>query len=129
VKNVARAGRYARLTQSLKLIRKKKMEINVTDENFEQEVLQSNVPVLVDFWAPWCAPCLIVAPVVEKIAEEYGEKLKVCKVNIDEACSVARKYNVMSIPTLMVFKEGSQVKTSIGALPESVLKNLISPFV
>ncbi|MDP8218612.1 MAG: thioredoxin [Candidatus Theseobacter exili] len=105
------------------------MEINVTDENFEQEVLQSNVPVLVDFWAPWCAPCLIVAPVVEKIAKEYGEKLKVCKVNVDEARSVARKYNVMSIPTLMVFKEGSQVKTSIGALPESVLKNLISPFI
>ncbi len=99
----------------------------VTDNNFQAEVLESDVPVLVDFWAPWCGPCRMVAPVVEEIAKERGEQLKVVKLNIDENQQTAVSYNVMSIPTLMVFKHGQQVKTVIGAYPKKRLEAELEP--
>ena len=94
----------------------------VTDNNFQAEVIESEVPVLVDFWAPWCGPCRRVSPVVEEIASERGEALKVVKVNIDDNLQTALKFNVMSIPTLMLFKHGEVAKTVIGAYPKKRLE-------
>ncbi len=105
------------------------MEINVNDENFEEEVLNSDMPVLVDFWAPWCGPCNMVAPIVEEIGEEYKDKLKVCKINVDEAPQTAAKYGVMSIPTLGIFKDGQMADTVVGAVPKNVLIEKIGPYV
>jgi thioredoxin 1 len=99
----------------------------VTDNNFQAEVLESDVPVLVDFWAPWCGPCRMVAPVVEEIAQERGEALKVVKMNIDENNETAIKFNVMSIPTLMVFNHGEVAKTVIGAYPKKRLEAELEP--
>jgi thioredoxin len=94
----------------------------VTDTNFQAEVIESDVPVLVDFWAPWCGPCRMVAPVVEEIAQERGEALKVVKLNTDENQNTAVQFNVMSIPTLMLFKGGEVAKTVIGAYPKRKLE-------
>src|SRR5882757_3360228 len=94
----------------------------VTDNNFQAEVIESEVPVLVDFWAPWCGPCRRVSPIVEEIAGERGEALKVVKLNIDENQQTAIKFNVMSIPTLMVFSNGEVKKTVIGAYPKKKLE-------
>ncbi len=105
------------------------MLVHVKDNNFDTEVLNSDLPCVVDFWAPWCAPCLMVAPAVEEIAGEYDGKLKVCKLNVDDAPSVAARYGIMSIPTLMVFKNGEPVKTTVGAMPKRHLKNFIEPYV
>jgi thioredoxin 1 len=99
----------------------------VTDSNFQAEVLESEVPVLVDFWAPWCGPCRMVAPVVEEIAKERGEALKVVKMNIDDNNETAIAYNVMSIPTLMVFNHGQVAKTVIGAYPKKRLEAELEP--
>jgi thioredoxin len=100
---------------------------DVTDNNFQAEVIESEVPVLVDFWAPWCGPCRRVSPVVEEIAGERGEALKVVKLNIDENQQTAIKFNVMSIPTLMVFKDGEIKKTVIGAYPKKKLEEELEP--
>ncbi len=86
-----------------------------TDANFDQEVLQSKTPVLVDFWASWCGPCRFVSPIVEELAKEYKGKLKVGKLNVDENQETAGKFGIMSIPTVMIFKNGNPVKTIIGA--------------
>ncbi len=99
----------------------------VTDNNFQAEVLESEVPVLVDFWAPWCGPCRMVSPVVEEIAEERGEALKVVKLNIDENQETAIQWGVMSIPTLMVFRNGEVAKTVIGAYPKRKLEAELEP--
>ena len=99
----------------------------VTDNNFQAEVIESDVPVLVDFWAPWCGPCRRVAPVVEEIAKERGEDLKVVKLNIDENQQTAMSFNVMSIPTLMLFRHGQQVKTVVGAYPKKKLEAELEP--
>jgi thioredoxin 1 len=99
----------------------------VTDTNFQAEVLESDVPVLVDFWAPWCGPCRMVAPVVEEIAKERGEDLKVVKLNIDENQQTAINYDVMSIPTLMVFNHGQMTKKVIGAYPKRKLEEELEP--
>ena len=99
----------------------------VTDSNFQAEVIESDVPVLVDFWAPWCGPCRMVAPVVEEIAKERGEALKVVKLNIDENQNTAMQFNVMSIPTLMVFRNGEVAKTVIGAYPKRKLEAELEP--
>ena len=105
------------------------MEIKVNDANFRQEALESNIPVLVDFWAPWCMPCYMVAPVVEEIAREYQGKLKVCKVNVDEAPNTASSYDIMSIPTLAIFKNGEAVDKIIGAVPKTELEAAIKPHI
>ncbi|MGI8902285.1 MAG: thioredoxin [Solirubrobacteraceae bacterium] len=99
----------------------------VTDDNFQAEVIESEVPVLVDFWAPWCGPCRMVAPVVEEIAKERGEALKVVKLNIDENQSTAVAFNVMSIPTLILFRNGQPAKTVIGAYPKRKLEAELEP--
>jgi thioredoxin 1 len=95
-----------------------------TDQNFQAEVLESKTPVLVDFWAEWCAPCRIVGPIVEELATEYGEKLKVGKLNVDEN-QISGKYGVMSIPSLLIFKDGQVVKTMIGAQSKDNFKREI----
>jgi thioredoxin 1 len=99
----------------------------VTDTNFQAEVIESEVPVLVDFWAPWCGPCRMVAPVVEEIAQEKGEALKVVKMNIDENQDTAMQFNVLSIPTLMVFRGGQVAKTVVGAYPKRKLEAELEP--
>ncbi|HEY2006602.1 MAG TPA: thioredoxin [Solirubrobacteraceae bacterium] len=100
---------------------------DVTDNNFQAEVIESEVPVLVDFWAPWCGPCRRVSPIVEEIAGERGDALKVVKLNIDDNQQTAIKFNVMSIPTLMVFSNGEVKKTVIGAYPKKKLEEELEP--
>ena len=100
-----------------------------TDLNFEQEVLKSDTPVLVDFWAPWCGPCRIVAPVVEEIADEYLGKIKVVKLNTDEQQKTAMNYGIRSIPTLGIFKDGQVVDSVIGAVPKQQLEEKIKPHI
>jgi thioredoxin 1 len=101
----------------------------VTDTNFQAEVLESDVPVLVDFWAPWCGPCRQVGPVVEEIAKEQSESLKVVKLNTDDNQQTAIAYNVLSIPTLIVFKNGAEAKRVIGAYPKKRLEAEIAPAI
>ena len=98
------------------------MVTDITDQNFEDEVLKSTLPVLVDIWAPWCGPCRMVAPVVEKLAEKYDQRFKFCRLNIDQNPQSATNYQVMSIPTLIFFKDGKTVDRVVGAVPESVLE-------
>jgi len=97
------------------------------ETEFNEEVLKSELPVLVDFWAPWCAPCQMVSPIVEELAKDYEEKLKVYKMNVDEVPSVAQQYNIMSIPTLAIFKDGKVVDEIVGALPKSEIEKKIRP--
>ena len=98
------------------------MVIEVTDQDFEQEVLKSDLPVLVDMWAPWCGPCRMLGPVVERLSEEFDGKFKFCKLNVDENPETARAYRVMSIPLVVFFKDGRKVDESLGAVPEDTLK-------
>ena len=98
------------------------MSLEVSDQNFEEEVIKSNEPVLVDFWAPWCGPCRMVTPIIDKLAQKYQGKFKFCKLNVDENPKTATKFRVMSIPTLMFFKNGQVTDTVIGAVPEGVLQ-------
>jgi thioredoxin 1 len=101
--------------------------IEGTDFNFDQEVLKSDTPVLVDFWAPWCGPCRTVAPVVEQIANEYQGKLKVVKLNTDDNQNIAIQYGIRSIPTLGIFKDGQVVDAVIGAVPKQHLEDKLKP--
>jgi thioredoxin 1 len=96
--------------------------VEIEEAKFEESVLKASFPVLVDFWAPWCAPCLMVAPVVEELANEYDGQVGFVKVNVDNSPKVAVKYGIMSIPTLMLFKEGQPVDTIIGFRPKDELK-------
>jgi len=98
------------------------MVSEITDQNFESEVLKSDIPVVVDFWAPWCSPCHMIAPVTEKLSQEYVGKIKFCKLNVDENNQMAVKYQVMSIPLLLFFNGGRQVDSILGAVPESMLR-------
>jgi thioredoxin 1 len=95
--------------------------VNVTDANFEQEVLNSDIPVLVDYWAEWCGPCKMIAPVLEEIADDYAGRLKICKLNIDENEQTPPKFSIRGIPTLMLFKNGNVDATKVGALSKSQL--------
>lgn len=99
--------------------------IEVTDETFKKEVLESDLPVLVDFWAVWCGPCRLIAPVVEELAQEYNGKFKFAKVDVDNNQKVAMDYGIRSIPTLMIFKGGKVHSSVIGAVPKSNLINKI----
>jgi len=106
-----------------------KEPIHVTDAAFEKTILESSLPVVVDFWAPWCGPCKMVAPVLDKIAEEFAGKLIVAKVNTDENSEWAMQYGVQGIPTMMFIYDGKIVNRQVGALPEPMLREVIDQFL
>lgn len=101
----------------------------VTDDTFDAEVLKSGVPVMVDFWAPWCGPCKMIAPMVDEIARDYAGKAKAVKVNTDASPTIATQYGVRSIPTVMIFKGGNRVETIIGAVPKTTLTQALDKFL
>jgi thioredoxin 1 len=103
--------------------------IQITEANFQAEVIDSSIPVLLDFWAEWCPPCKMIAPHLDQLASEYAGKVKIGKVNVDEENKLATKHGVISIPTLVVYKDGTIVRQSIGALPKSGLENLFKDLV
>jgi len=98
------------------------MEIVFTDQNFESEVLKSDKPTLVDFWAPWCGPCQMMGPIIEELAKEMGDKVKIGKLNVDENPKIAQKFSVMSIPTIIIFKDGKTAKQLVGVQSKEALK-------
>jgi len=110
---------------------KEKLEIKLSDDNFEDEVIKSDIPVIVDFWAPWCGPCSMAAPVIQKIAEDYKGKVKVCKLNVDEGQNSAGKYGIMNIPTIGFFINGELKDKVIGVVPnfENIIKGKIDGFL
>lgn len=103
--------------------------IELSDSDFEEQVLKSELPVLIDVWAPWCGPCRMIAPSIEQIASEYKGKLKVGKLNVDVNTETAKKYGVSSIPALMIFKDGKPMKGTIGAMPKAQIVEMIQPFL
>jgi len=103
--------------------------IKVTDAAFEKTVLESSLPVIVDFWAPWCGPCKMVAPILDKLAEEYAGKMLVAKENTDEDSEWAMKYGVQGIPTMLLIYDGKIINRQVGALPEPMLREIISDFL
>lgn len=103
--------------------------MTITAENFEKEVLQSSGPVLVDFWAPWCGPCRVIAPAVEDMATQYAGQLKVGKLNVDDHPSVAQRYGITGIPALLFFNQGTVVDTVVGAVPKNVLQKHVDSVV
>jgi len=100
--------------------------LNVTDQNFDQEVLQANLPVLVDMWADWCGPCRMMGPIIDEVSDQYINKIKFTKLNVDENQEIANKYSIRSIPTFLIFKNGELIANHIGALPETKLKSLLN---
>ncbi len=98
------------------------MVLEITDQNFEDEALKSDLPVVVDFWAPWCGPRNLIPPVTEKLSDEFDGKFKFCKLNVDENRQTAMEYQVMSIPLLLFFRNGQLIDSSLGALPESAIR-------
>lgn len=104
-------------------------EVVIGNHNFKEEVLESQVPVIADFWAEWCVPCKMIGPVLEQLAEEYAGKIKVAKINVDENGEIASQFNIVSIPTLLVFKDGSIVKKQIGAVPRHIIEGMIKDYI
>ena len=104
-------------------------ELNFTNSNFKEEVLQSKEPVLVDFWATWCGPCRMMGPVVDELANDYAGKVKVGKVNVDEEPELAQEYGIMSIPTIIIFKEGKIVNQVVGVRTKSDLEAILQDFI
>lgn len=100
-------------------------ELKITRENFENEVMKSNIPVLIDFWAPWCGPCRMMGPIIEQLAEEYEGKAKVGKVNVDEEGELSQAFGVMSIPTIVLVKDGKVVKQAVGARPKAEVEVML----
>jgi len=105
------------------------MATEVNDSNFQPEVINSDLPVLVDFWAPWCGPCRMIATAIDEISKEYSGKLKICKLNVDDAPNTASRYQVMAIPTIIIFKGGNEAGRLIGALPKSEIENKLKQFL
>ena len=103
--------------------------LEIKDDNFEAEVLKSDIPVLVDIWAPWCGPCRIVGPIIEELANEYAGKMKVGKLNVDDNSETAMKYQIHSIPTILIFKGGKEVQRLIGARPKPEFKKEIDAVI
>ncbi len=103
--------------------------IDITADNFEQEVLKSDVPVIVDFWAEWCVPCKMVHPILDKISNEYDGKIKIAKVNVDQAGDIAGQYNIISIPTLLLFKDGQVVNQQVGAGSQQAIEGLFKDYL
>lgn len=101
------------------------MVTDVTTRNFEEEILKSKLPALVDFWAAWCGPCKSVAPIIDALAEEYKDKIKFAKVNVDDSADIASKYGIMSIPTILFFREGKVISQIVGAQPKSGFKKFL----
>jgi thioredoxin 1 len=104
------------------------MEIR-SEDDFKEMITQSDKPVLVDFWAPWCGPCQMVSPVVEALSKEYSDRLRVCKVNIDEVPSIAQQYHIMGIPTLAIFKDGKLIDRIVGAVPKDTVEASLKPLI
>jgi thioredoxin 1 len=100
-------------------------ELKITRENFEKEVMKSNIPVLIDFWAPWCGPCRMMGPIIEQLADEYEGKAKVGKVNVDEESELSQAFGVMSIPTIVLVKDGKVVKQVVGARPKADVEAML----
>ena len=100
-------------------------ELKITRENFENEVMKSDIPVLIDFWAPWCGPCRMMGPIIEQLADEYEGKAKVGKVNVDEESELSQAFGVMSIPTIVLVKDGKIVKQVVGARPKAEVKAML----
>lgn len=100
-------------------------ELKITRENFENEVMKSNIPVLIDFWAPWCGPCRMMGPIIEQLAEEYEGKVKVGKVNVDEESELSQAFGMMSIPTIVLVKDGKIVKQAVGARPKAEVEAML----
>ncbi|MCJ7656363.1 MAG: thioredoxin [Candidatus Atribacteria bacterium] len=107
----------------------KSLEVEVNDRNFQEEVLESTIPVLVDFWASWCMPCRMLAPTIEKLAKENQGKLKVCKLNTDENQNIAAQYGIQGIPTLIIFKEGKEVGRTVGVMSKEKLQEKLDPIL
>ncbi len=105
------------------------MEVTLTTNNFQNEVIDSDLPALVDFWAPWCGPCQAIAPHLEQLAKDYTGKIKVCKLNVDEAPDIATKYAIMSIPALILFKKGQIMETKAGVMKKDELERLVQPYI
>ena len=100
-------------------------ELKITRENFENEVMKSNIPVLIDFWAPWCGPCRMMGPIIEQLADEYEGKAKVGKVNVDEEGELSQAFGVMSIPNIVLIKDGKVVKQAVGARPKAEVEAML----
>ncbi|MGB6371026.1 MAG: thioredoxin [Atribacterota bacterium] len=107
----------------------KSLEVEVNGNNFKQEVLESTIPTLVDFWAPWCMPCRMLEPIIEKLAEENQGKLKVCRLNTDENQHIAAQYGIQGIPTLIVFKGGQEVGRTVGVMSKEKLQEKLDPIL